>query len=121
MEKKPKPLYFACGNCTCKFFNDVSPCGCPRCGETLVSTERIEPPWRVRLFTVREAATALGMSKSKVYEMVERGEIQHHRIGGAIRFSEENLIDLLQETKRERREGEQPTPRVPKLRHVRIR
>ena len=50
------PLYYVCTHCTAKFFHAVSPCDCPRCGQTLVSTERIQPPWRIKLHTVAETA-----------------------------------------------------------------
>jgi excisionase family DNA binding protein len=64
----------------------------------------------------------LSVSTSKLYEMVEKGEIEHHRIGGAIRFTEENVNALLEETKRERREPEpcKSQPRRPRLKHVRL-
>ena len=75
-----------------------------------------------RLFSIKEASTILSVSCSKLYEMVEKGEIEHHRIGGTIRFTEENLTELLERTKRERSEPERTKsqPPRPRLRHVRL-
>lgn len=56
--------------------------------------------------TVKEAARALSISPSKLYEMVERSEIGHCRIGGSIRFADSDLSDLMEETKKTRREPE---------------
>ncbi|MSR56018.1 MAG: DNA-binding protein [Gemmataceae bacterium] len=68
-------------------------------------------------------AKRLNLSESKVYEMVERGELPHHRFGGAIRVSEEQIAEYLEETKRECREpeGRISQPRRPQLRHVRLK
>lgn len=59
---------------------------------------------------VSQVGKRLNLSESRIYEMVEKGEIEHHRIGGAIRFTEENIADLMDETKKTRREPE-TTPR----------
>ena len=69
------------------------------------------------MLKVSQLASRLNLSESKIYEMVEKGEIEHHRIGGAIRFTEENLNALLEETRRERRERQprQSKPRRPLL------
>jgi excisionase family DNA binding protein len=72
-----------------------------------MSSERIQPPWRIKLHSVAEAADVLGISRSKVYELFETRKLAHHRIGGAIRVSAEQLAEYLETTKRERRE-EQP-------------
>jgi len=71
---------------------------------------------------VKQVAERLNLSESKVYEMVERGELSHHRFGGAIRVSEEQIAAYLEETKRERQEPERrkSQPRLPTLRHVRL-
>ena len=73
------------------------------------------------MLRVKQAADRLSLSESKIYELVSRGEFHHHRMGGAIRFSEEQVQHYLEETKRER--GNAPpkrqTPR-PRLRHIRV-
>ena len=74
------------------------------------------------MLRVKQVADRLNLSESKIYEMVERGELPHHRFGGAIRVSEEQIAEYLEETKRERREPEprKSQPRRPQLRHVRL-
>lgn len=62
----------------------------------------------MRLLTVKDAAAFLSISTSKTYELVETGMLAHHRIGGSIRVSEQQLSAFLEETKRER---EQTKPR----------
>jgi excisionase family DNA binding protein len=74
------------------------------------------------VLNVREVAARLKFFQSKIYGMVERGELPHHKIGGAIRISEEQLTAYLETTKRER--GEPPLTRKsprPRLRHVTLR
>lgn len=54
------------------------------------------------MLKVSQVAERLNLSSSKIYEMVESGTLGHHRLGGAIRFSEEQIGAFLEETKRER-------------------
>ncbi|MBC7815643.1 MAG: helix-turn-helix domain-containing protein [Planctomycetaceae bacterium] len=71
---------------------------------------------------VSELAKRLSLSESKIYQLVEVGMFEHHRFGGAIRFSEEQIEAYLEETKQERQE-QKPRPRqphLPRLRHVRL-
>jgi len=63
------------------------------------------------MLRVKQVAERLNLSESKVYELVERGEMPHHRFGGAIRVSEEQVAEYLEATKRERRDHEPPTRR----------
>lgn len=121
VRKAEAPFYFVCENCTCKFFNDVSPCGCPRCGETLVSTERIQPPWKIRMHSVAETAEILRCSESTVYNLIETGKLAHHRCPG-IRISQDQIADYLEETKRERREPQprKSQPHRPRLRNIKV-
>lgn len=74
------------------------------------------------MLKVSQVADRLSLSASKVYELIEQGKLAHHRIDGAIRVSEEQLVEFLDETKRERREPEprKSQPRRPQLRHVRL-
>jgi excisionase family DNA binding protein len=59
------------------------------------------------MLKIKQLAERLGLSLSKCYELVASGEIAHHRIGGSIRVSEEQLAFYLERTKRER----EPIPR----------
>jgi len=74
------------------------------------------------MLRVKQVAERLNLSESKVYELVERGELPHHRFGGAIRVSEEQVAEYLEATKRERRELEPPRKRRRGigLRHLRL-
>jgi excisionase family DNA binding protein len=67
----------------------------------------------------------LSISKSKLYQMVEREEIQYRRIGGAIRFSPEDVDAVLNDckkVKRERRDAvpQRKAPRRPRLRELKL-
>lgn len=94
------PLYFVCENCNCKFFHAVSPCDCPRCGQTLASTERMQPPWRIRLHTVAETAAILRCSESTVYALAEKGRLAYHRCPG-IRITDEQIAEYLDSCRHE--------------------
>ncbi len=54
------------------------------------------------MLNVKDVAERLSLSPSKVYRLIEDREIAHHRIGGAIRVTEEQIAEYLAETKRER-------------------
>ena len=73
------------------------------------------------MLRVKQVAERLNLSESKIYELLERGELPHHRFGGAIRVSEEQIAEYLERTKRERQE---PEPRshssLPVLKHIRL-
>lgn len=56
------------------------------------------------MLRVKEVAARLNLSESKVYELIESGQLPHHRFGGAIRVSEVQIAEFLDETKRDRRE-----------------
>jgi excisionase family DNA binding protein len=45
-----------------------------------------------RLLTVREVAARLGVCRATVYAMVERGELPHVRISGAVRVHPTDLM-----------------------------
>lgn len=115
------PFYFCCENCNAKFFNDVSPCGCPRCGDSLISTERIQPPWKIKLHTVAETAVILNCSETTVRSLISRGLLEHHRAPG-IRVNDEAIAEFLENSKQERQEPEarHRQPRLPRLRHVKL-
>ena len=46
-------------------------------------------------YTVSEASKVLGIGRTKMYELVGRGEIQSIRFGDAIRISKEYLDGLV--------------------------
>jgi len=57
------------------------------------------------MLTVDDVAKRLKISRSTVYNVIESGELPHHRFGrgrGTIRVSEEQLNRFLGETKMER-------------------
>jgi excisionase family DNA binding protein len=74
------------------------------------------------LLKVSDVARRLSLSGSKIYALVESRKLGHHRIDGAIRISEQQLADFLDETQRERGAQERPTRKLPRprLRHVRL-
>jgi excisionase family DNA binding protein len=71
---------------------------------------------------VKQVAERLNLSVSKIYELVESGELPHHRFGGAIRVSEEQIAEYMNRTKRERKSAAPPKgagPR-PRLKHIKL-
>jgi excisionase family DNA binding protein len=67
---------------------------------TIPATERAEPPARVRLadvladglLTVADAATFLALSRSTLYEAMERGELVYVKLGRARRIPRRALL-----------------------------
>lgn len=105
------PWYFAC-DCGAKFFHEEQSVQCPRCGACLTSPERIRPPWQKKTHTVKEAAKLLAVSESWLYERAGREEIPHHKLGGtALRFTTEDIDEILQEAKKARRKPDTPPRR----------
>lgn len=47
----------------------------------------------MQLLTVREVAGMLCLSKSKVYDLKEK--IGHYKVGGCVRFAEEDVLRFL--------------------------
>jgi excisionase family DNA binding protein len=72
------------------------------------------------MYTVKVVAKRLGISPSKLYQMVSRREIPHYRIGGKILFSEENVQEYLACCKVEKAEASKAKPPPVKLRHITI-
>ncbi|HUY33191.1 MAG TPA: helix-turn-helix domain-containing protein [Pirellulales bacterium] len=62
------------------------------------------------MLKVSQVASKLSLSVSKIYELIERRELSHHRMDGAIRVSEEQLAEYLERTKRERGAAEVRIP-----------
>jgi excisionase family DNA binding protein len=74
------------------------------------------------LLKVSDVAERLNLSASKVYQLIERKQLPHYRLDGAIRISEEQLAGYLESTRRERTEvqaSDSPAVR-PRLKHVRL-
>ena len=74
------------------------------------------------MLTVKQVADELALSISAVYALVERGEIAHYRIGGAIRIGDQHLSEFL--ASKERR-GREPQPGKtngsrPRLKHLKL-
>lgn len=74
------------------------------------------------MLNVREVAKRLSLSPSKVYRLIEKRELSHHRIGGAIRVTEEQIAEYLTDTKRERTAvfPSNVRPRSLKLKHLHL-
>jgi excisionase family DNA binding protein len=72
---------------------------------------------------VKEAAIRLEVSSATVYGLVAAGKLKCHRVGlgrGAIRISEEHLVEFLKGAERVPRTVAPPTPaRIVKLKHLR--
>ena len=71
---------------------------------------------RRTMLKVGEVAKRLGLSISKVYQLVDRREIGHHRMDGAIRISEEQVAEYLEETRQDRGGSIRPSRRPPRPR-----
>lgn len=50
------------------------------------------------MLTVKQVATRLTLSLSKTYQLLDSGQLEHHRMGTAIRISEEQLDAYLEKT-----------------------
>lgn len=56
----------------------------------------------IKLLTVKETASILGVSLGSVYALVHSGQLDHRRIGtgrGTIRISEEDLEQYLEDSR----------------------
>lgn len=106
--------HFACA-CGFRFTHGEDAVDCPRCGERLTSED--EAGWAPVLMRIAVVARRLSISSSKAYELIEKGRLEHHRIDGAIRVSDEQLRSYLDETTRGRKAAALPrkaNPRPPK-------
>jgi excisionase family DNA binding protein len=56
---------------------------------------RVKLTNRREMSSVKETAKRLGISCSKLYDLVERREIPHYRIEGKILFSDEQIREFL--------------------------
>jgi excisionase family DNA binding protein len=49
----------------------------------------------MKLLTIRQVAERLAISRNLCYRLVSTGKLRAYRIGGAIRFSEEQIQEYL--------------------------
>jgi len=52
-----------------------------------------------RLLTVAQVAEILSLSRSKVYQLVVRGELQAFKVGGSVRIAQEAVRSLLKKSR----------------------
>jgi excisionase family DNA binding protein len=76
----------------------------------------------IMLLNIQRAAMRLGLSAAALYRLVERKKIPHRRLGGTIRFTEEDLSRFVEICRVDAAHFNQP-PRLrqPMLRHLRLR
>lgn len=72
------------------------------------------------MLTVKQVAERLSVSPSKVYRLIETGQLAHHRIGGSIRMTEEQVATFLEATRREPGIKLRQPVRRPSLKHIRL-
>jgi excisionase family DNA binding protein len=78
-----------------------------------------------KLLKPTAVAAALSVSRSLVYDLIEKGKLPHYKVGvgrGAIRVSEDDVVEFLRTRRRDLPiENENPAKRRPrqKLRHLR--
>ena len=73
----------------------------------------------MNVLTVKQVASLLKLSKSKVYELVSQGKLTSLRIDGAVRVLESDLLAFL-EASRQHKEPKRPRPAIPRLKHLRL-
>ncbi len=52
-----------------------------------------------QLLSVKEVAQLLGLSRSKLYEMIAAGDLEAYRLGGRIRVPTHAVAELLEKTR----------------------
>ncbi|MEW5686618.1 MAG: helix-turn-helix domain-containing protein [Pseudomonadota bacterium] len=61
-------------------------------------------------YRITDAASAVGISRSKLYELIKAGAVRKTRIGGCSVIEAEELRRLLQQESATMREGSAPNP-----------
>ncbi len=51
------------------------------------------------MLTVKQVSERLNVSKGAVYNAIQQGNLEHHRFGSAIRVSEDQLREFLEQTR----------------------
>ncbi len=72
----------------------------------------------MKLLTVNDVSDILQLSRSKIYELAG-SEIPVIKIGGAVRFSEDDLRRYLESCRQEGK-AKPPPLRRPRLKHVKV-
>ena len=72
------------------------------------------------MLKVSQVANRLNLSISKTYELIEQGQLGHHRLGSAIRVSESQLEEFLNSTKREPATVRRIAVSRPRLKHLSV-
>ena len=63
--------------------------------------EEVRPPAAVTLYTVKEAADQLRMSRATLYRLVKDGKVPHRRIKGVgVSFTPDDLATILDDAHR---------------------
>lgn len=52
------------------------------------------------MHTVKDISIRLNVSQGAVYKLIRSGSLQHHRFGAALRVSEEQLQQFLEQSRR---------------------
>jgi excisionase family DNA binding protein len=73
----------------------------------------------MNLLKTKQVSEKLQISERKVRQLVAAGELAVYRIGGALRFAEEDLLAYVQSCRVQRRERT-PRPSTPRLQHLRL-
>ena len=75
------------------------------------------------MMTVQQAAGRIGISASKLYQLVAGRQIGHYRVGGRILFSDEDVASFIARCRVGVIAGAPPAPDrslLPRLKHLRI-
>lgn len=51
------------------------------------------------MMTVKDVAKRLNVSEGAIYKAIQNGALEHHRFGAAIRVTDEQLAEFLDETR----------------------
>ena len=85
---------------------------------------RLESPNLPRFLTPDEVSVVLNVSRSHVYQLVQRGTIPSHRIGngrGPIRVSDRDLLDFISRCRSQKSEEvPKPVGNRRRLKHLRL-
>jgi excisionase family DNA binding protein len=73
----------------------------------------------MNLLKTKQVCEKLQISERKLRQLVARGELAVYRIGGALRFAEEDLLAYVRGC-REQRQEQTPRASTPRLRHLRL-
>jgi excisionase family DNA binding protein len=71
----------------------------------------------MKLLTVEQVAKMLQLSRSKVYDLKDK--IGHYKVGGAVRFAEEDVLRFLDGCRVDGKAARKAAPR-PRLKHLQV-